>query len=263
MFDGILIASLSILKHTKSPIHCFIMTMDLTDQNPDYSPISDKQIEYFDQLYKSVNTESLVTKLDATTKFLEQFNSSPNKENFYTPFAFLRLFADQFNLPEKVLYLDTDVVANDDISKLFNIDISNYELAWVKDYYGRVFINPKYCNSGVMLWNMTVLNQTKLLNRALKLCSTKKMFLADQTAINKLVKNALVLPRKFNEQKKIKADTVIRHFSMTIKFFPLITRQNIKPWNVSKVHSVLKIHQFDDILANYLARKEDIKKGEK
>lgn len=259
MFDGILIASLSILKHTKVPITCYILTMDLSHENPDYSPVNNQQVGYLDNLYKQTNPESKVIKLDATNLFMEQFNNSPNKENFYTPFAFLRLFADQFDeLPNKILYLDTDIVANDDISKLYNMDIQNYELAWVKDHYGKKFLGFNYCNSGVMLWNMTMLKKTHLLNNSLKLCQTKKMFLADQTALNKLATKKLIIKKKFNEQKKLRKDTVIRHFSMTLKFFPYFKKQNIKPWQVDKVHSVLKTFEFDDILNDYLQRKQTI-----
>lgn len=257
MFDGILIASLSILKYSKSPFRCYVMTMDLQSQNKDYLPIDDKHIDYLDKLFKEYNKQSRVVKIDATSKFLEQFDNSPNKENFYTPFAFLRLFADQFYLPDKLLYLDTDIMACGDISALYDIDIKDFELAWVKDHYGKMFLGHRYCNSGVMLWNMAKLKETKLLNRALELCSKKKMFLADQTSINKLIGKGMILPRKFNEQKKTKVDTIIRHFSMTLKFFPLFKKQNIKPWNVEGVKNVLKEDGFDDILNDYISRKEN------
>lgn len=263
MFDGILISSLSILKQTKRKICCYILTMDLSPQNKEYAPINEKHIKYLKKLYKDYNPENEVIKLDATKLFLEQFNSSPNKENFYTPFAFLRLFADQFDLPDKLLYLDTDTMANDDISLLYDIGIENFELGWVKDNYGKKFLSPNYCNSGVMLLNMKKLRETKLLSRALNLCSKKKLFLADQTSINRLIKDSLILPRKFNEQKCLRPDTVIRHFSMTLKFFPYFKKQNIKPWDVENVHKVLKTYQFDDILNDYLSRKQNFNFWEK
>ena len=69
---------------------------------------------------------------------------------------------------------------------------------------------------------------------------------------NKYARKKKFLPFKFNEQKKLKDDTIIRHFSMTIKFFPKFRTQNIKPWNIDKVHSVLGITEFDDILDEYI-----------
>lgn len=260
MFDGILIASLSILKHTEKPITCYVLTMNLTMQNDEYAPIDDVRVAYLNDLYKSVNSSSKVIKLDATDIFLKSLNDSPNKENFYTPFAFLRLFIDKFKeVTGKILYLDTDVILNDDVSLLYDVDVNDYEVAWVKDYYGKRFLSKNYCNSGVMLINVDKIRKTKLFEKSLLLCSNKKMFLADQTAINKTVSHGLILPDKFNEQKKLKNDTVIRHFSMTLKFFPRFKKQNVKPWNVEEVHSVLKTFEFDDILNDYLNRKQNFK----
>ena len=54
-----------------------------------------------------------------------------------------------------------------------------------------------------------------------------------------------------NEQHKEKDDTVIRHFSKTLKFFPYFSTLNIKPWMVEEVRNVLHINCFDDILNEY------------
>ena len=61
----------------------------------------------------------------------------------------------------------------------------------------------------------------------------------------------MILPSKFNEQKNLSDDTIIRHFSMTLKFFPKFKKQNIKPWHIDNVHNILNIHEFDDIFDNY------------
>ena len=255
VFDGMLIASLSILKNCKDPITLYVLTMDLREQNPEYRPVEDKHIELLRDLYKKTNHESDVIKIDATEVYKEEFRNTPNNVEHYTPYTFLRLFADQLEqIPDKILYIDTDVVAKGNIKELYDIDIENYEIAGVRDYYGKIFFalrSPRYVNAGVLLFNMKKLRETKMLNRAMKLCANKKIFLLDQTAINKLTKNKKIIKRKFNEQKKNKKDTVIRHFSMTLKFFPKFKKQNIKPWNVDKLHNVLKCYEFDDILAEW------------
>ena len=38
---------------------------------------------------------------------------------------------------------------------------------------------------------------------------------------------------------------------MSLKFFPRFKKQNIKPWHIDKVHSVLGITEFDDIFEEY------------
>ena len=252
VYDGILIASLSITKHCKDPITVYVLTMDLSDRNAEYQEISDSNISSLDKIYKSANTSSKVIKVDVRELYLSKLADSPNSESFYTPYALLRLLAEEINIiPNKVLYLDADIVANGDISELYNINIDKYEIAGVRDYYGKVFFYPNYLNSGVLLMNMDKIRETKLLSKALGLCQSKKVFLPDQTAINRYARKKLILPSKFNEQKKLSKNTIIRHFSMTIKFFPKFKTQNIKPWHIDNVHNVLKITEFDDVLKEY------------
>ncbi len=56
-----------------------------------------------------------------------------NENAYCTPYTLLRLFADLIEeLPNKILYLDIDMMAAQDISELYNTDITNYEYAAVK-----------------------------------------------------------------------------------------------------------------------------------
>lgn len=253
VYDGLLIASLSIVKHCKEPITVFVLTMDLTEKDDSYLAINNEQIETLNKIYRSVNSDSSVLAIDVRDLYLSQLYNSPNEMTSYTPYALLRLLAEYIgDIPDKVLYLDADIVASGDISTLYNINVDKYEIAGVRDYYGRFFFYPNYLNSGVLLMNMKKIRQTKMLSNALNMCKSKKVFLPDQTAINKYARKKKFLPPKFNEQKKLKDDTIIRHFSMTIKFFPKFRTQNIKPWNIDKVHSVLGITEFDDILDEYI-----------
>ena len=252
VFDGMILSALSITKHCKDPIKLYVLTMDLTELKDVYKPISDENIQIIKKIYKQANSQSDVIKIDLTDMYKKEFANSPSNNNFYTPYTFLRLFADQLDiLPDKIIYLDTDVMAYGNIKELFDIDIQEYEIGAVKDYYGKVFINPRYCNAGVLLLNMKMLKQTKMLNRAMRMCATKKLFLNDQTAIHKCTKLKKILPSKFNEQHKLKKDTIIRHFSMTLKFIPKFKKQNIKPWNVTGLHNTLKCHEFDDVIQKW------------
>ena len=261
VYDGLLIASLSIVKYCTEPITVYILTMDLTDKNPEFKAIDSEQISMLNKIYKSVNSSSNVIMVDVRDLYLRTLANSPNEETFYTPYALLRLLAEDISIiPDKVLYLDADIVANGDIASLYNIDIDKYEIAGVRDFYGRFFFYPNYLNSGVLLMNMKKIRQTKLLSKALNMCQKRKVFLPDQTAINKFARKKKFLPSKYNEQNKLSSDTIIRHFSMTIKFFPKFRTQNIKPWHVDKVHDVLKITEFDDVLNEYqkIVSKENV-----
>ena len=162
-------------------------------------------------------------------------------------------------MPDKLIYLDTDILVPGDISRLFNIDISNYELAAVRDHNGQWFIGANYFNSGVLLMNMKKIKETKLLEKVKDMCLTKKMAFPDQTALNKLATSVLYLPRKFNEQNKIKKDTIIQHFCKRIKWLPIFKTQNIKPWQIKEVQNIYKIHNYDELYKEYIELKRSLK----
>ena len=258
VFNGMLLTTLSIIKHTSRRINLFIGTMDLSDLNPRFTPIREENAAVIDALLKEKNPESSAKIIDFEDNFRRELINSKNIKTGYTPYAMIRLFADECELlPDKLIYLDTDVLLSGDIGEFYDIDVENYDLAGVRDHYGRFFIYPNYLNSGVMLWNLKAIREKGIFRRATKLCNDKRMLLMDQSAINKYAKKKLILPPRFNEQHKNRKDTLIRHFSMRIKWFPIFKTEKIKPWNFDLIHEKLKLHEYDDIFERF----ENIKKG--
>ena len=259
VFDGIVISTLSIVRYCKNPLHIFLLTMDLTDQNSAFLPITEAQRDYLEQICRAVNPKSHVELVDVGHYYRQTMLGSPNAETGYTPYCFLRLYADRLpQLPDKVIYLDTDTVLCDDICRLYAEDVEKFELAGVRDRYGCHFFGINYINSGVLLLNLARIRQTGLFQNAIVACAQKKIFLPDQTAINRMAKQKRILPRCYNEQKNERSNTVIRHFSMTIRWFPRFRTQNVKPWQVEKMHEVLQNHSHDALLADYQRRKTEI-----
>lgn len=253
IFDGLIIATLSIIKHTKEPLHIFILTADLHELNKDFLPIDEEERLKLESILKSANEKNKVTLVDVTKNYKDEMLVGANMDTDYTPYIFLRLFADEVKeLPDKVLYLDADIVVYDNLKNLYDTDISKYDFAASKDYLGKWFIDYRYLNSGVLLMNLKKMRDEGLLAKCREMCVKQKMLLPDQTALNLICKQKLYLPRKYNEQKERKEDTVIRHFSMTIKFFPKFKKVNIKPWHIDKIHDVYKINDFDDVIEKYL-----------
>ena len=260
VFDGILLCLLSMCKHTDEPLNIFILTADLQKINPEYKPINKQHISILNSVVKEKNIINNVSLIYADGEFEDWITNNKNQFSKYTPFAFLRLFADKANIPNKIVYLDTDIMINGDISKLFNVDISNYELGVVLDRYGRFFIKHNYFNSGVLLMNMQKIKETNLLVNVRNLCKNKKMIFPDQNALNKLCKKKLYLPRKFNEQGKLKKDTIIQHFSKRFSLIPFFHTINIKPWQIDLVHTKYKNFAYDDVYEEYLSIKNNLKK---
>lgn len=257
VFDGLLISILSIIEKTSVSLNVFVLTLDLVELHPDYRSISDEDILIIQRELKKVNADSKIVRVDVTKEFKQFLSKSKNLVNRYTPYTLLRLLIDELSIiPDKVLYLDTDTVANDTIEHLYSTNIENYELAAVRDRYGRFFFSPNYCNAGVLLLNVKEIRKTQMFKKVIHFLETKEVFLSDQTGINKMARKKKILPRRYNEQKKVLKDTVIRHFSMQFRLFPKFHFVNIKPWHIDKVHDVYRCHEFDSILEKYMHIKQ-------
>lgn len=259
VFDGVLTTMLSIFKRTttKEPFKFYIYTMDITRIKPEYTAIDDKMIEFLNNVAKSYNPENDVEKIDCGEYYKAEFENSPNESCYCSPYTLLRLFADLIpNVPDKLLYLDIDLLFNRDITELYNQDIDDYEYAAATDHYGKFAINPKYINAGVLLLNMKKIKETGLFEKARQLIREKKWLFADQDAVWHATTKYKTLPQRFNDQKYCHKNTVIRHFSKRLFWKPYPHTANIKQWNVSKVHKVFKYYQFDDILYEYIYLKK-------
>lgn len=263
VFDGILTCALSLFKRTKTeePFTFFIFTMDLSEIREDYKPLSGRQIDFFDSVIKEYNPENRVEKIDVTKLYNDEFRGCPNEGCYCSPYTLLRLFADLVpGMPEKFLYLDADVLANRDIRLLWDIDVSGVEYAAARDHYGKFLINPNYINAGVLLFNMELCRQTGIFKKARELIQTKKLVFADQSALIRSTTKRKLLSQRFNDQKFLYKKTVIRHFSQRLFYLPYPHIDNVKQWQVSRVHRVFRYFQFDDILLEYIYLIEKFKR---
>ena len=264
VFDGLMISSLSAAKHAREPLTLWLLTMDYTEARDVYTPITERQCAFLERVLQEKNPDSRVVRCDLGDLYRLFLKNNPNEETSYTPYCMLRLLADRLpGLPDKVLYVDTDTVFARDPALLYHMDISKYEAAVVRDRYGRRVFGRNYFNSGVMLMNVYALRRSGALKRAVFLCSKRKIFLPDQSALYMTIRKKKMLPSRFNEQKKLRRRTVIRHFSMTINWrLPRFYTRNIKPWQVDELHGVLRCHEFDDILAEWKLRKAEYESAE-
>ena len=259
-FDGILTASLSALERNEknNPFTFYIFTMDVSHLKENYVPVDDGQIELLSRVVKEYNEENRVIKIDVTELYMRESSSCPNESAYCSPYTLIRLFADKVeDIPDKLLYLDVDIMFNRDVSLLYDIDIENCEYAAARDHYGKFLIQPNYINAGVLLLNVRMARQTGLFEKARELIKTKKLTFADQSAIIRSTTKKKMLAQKFNDQKFLHKSTVVRHFSKRLFWLPKPHTDNIKPWHIDKVHKVFKYHQFDDIFDKYTTLKKE------
>ena len=252
----------------------------MTVHYPGVKPFKPQTTAFLNSLVKKYNPRSSVQLIDATAAF-KSHPPDKNMGTYFTPCAMLRLYINlvpEFANIDKLLYLDYDIVCRGDIRPLYHLDISSREAAGVLDIYGRrwykyhgllkqpkdakdwldpqdrsrSFLKQDYMNSGVMLFNLAKCRQTKMLDKARALCASKKMLLPDQGALNRAITHRLLLPRKFNEQEeRPRPDTILHHFSNNFKFWPYFRVQKVKPFETAKIHKILHIHEYDDILKEY------------
>lgn len=265
VFDGVLTCVLSICRRTQTrePFCIYLYTMDATRVRADYLPISQHQADFLQQVAQEYNPESRVVRIDVTEIYEREFASCPNELAYCSPYTLIRLFADLVEgMPEKLLYLDVDILFNRDIMLLYQTDLTGYEYAAARDHYGKYLIQPNYINAGVLLLNMAEIRKTGLLAKARQLIQTKKLVFADQSAIIRSTTRKKMLPQRFNDQKFLHSHTVIRHFSKRLFWLPYPHTANIKQWRVSQVHQVFRYYAFDDILYEYIYLKKCFEKSE-
>lgn len=254
VFDGILCCALSVFMRSElhEGVRFHLLTMDVSHLRDDYLPITDEQVAFLDKVVKGYGKDNSVEKYDLTDMYMEEFNGCPNEGAYCSPYTLIRLFADRLPLPDKILYLDADIMFNRDIRLLYDIDVSEVEYAAANDHYGKYLLRYDYINAGVLLMNLSMMRKTGILTRARALLRQKKLTFADQSALIRSTTKKKLLPQRFNDQKFLHAHTVVRHFSKRLFYLPYPHTDNIKQWDVSRVHRVFHYYAFDDILYEYI-----------
>lgn len=260
VFDGVLTAGLSIVRRLEKPraLTVHIFTMELTRVSPDYLPMTQQHREIIQAALRRHNPETEVRLYDVTDLYERHLGQNANEGCYCSPYTLLRLLADLLPMPDKLLYLDADVMVCRDIGLLYDRDVTGMEYAAARDHYGKFLIHPNYINAGVLLLNMKLCRRTGIFENARALLRQKKLMFADQSALARSTTCRKVLPQRFNDQKFLYRNTVIRHFSKRLYYTPYPHTENIKQWQVEKVHEKFGYTCFDDILEEYLAIKERI-----
>ena len=259
VFDGMLTLLISLLKRGRCEegINLTVFTMDLTDINEKYLPLTTGHAELLTKVMREYGVSGEVFLKDVTALYNEHFRGCPNEGAYCSPYTLIRLLADLVpDMPDKLLYLDCDLLFNRDAQLLYSKDVSEVDYAAARDRYGKLLVSPNYINAGVLLLNLARIKKDGLFARARAILRERRLTFADQSALIRARGERIILPQKFNQQKRLTADTVVFHFSKRLIWLPFPHTVNIKQWHISRVHKVLKCYGFDDILFEYLYYKE-------
>lgn len=251
--DGLALSALSLAKHATERLDFYILTASVDIGAKKHRAIDSA---FCERLRSALceSAECTVSLFDLSERFGE-YSPTANMDTRFTPLCMLRLYADTVpTLPDRLLYLDCDVLCRGDFSELYRTPMDKADIAGVPDRYGKYFfgniLRHDYFNSGVLLLNMTRIRENGLFEACRAMCREKKMFMPDQSALNKLAVKKRV-GRRFNEQGRIRRRTVFKHFTTYFKLFPYVRPVTVKPWQVDAMHGTLGIFEFDDILEKY------------
>lgn len=161
-------------------------------------------------------------------------------EEIYFRFFIPSLFPEY----DKIIYIDSDTVLNDDIANLYNQDISNYILGavtdetvlnldlfvtYVENYLG--VPSCKYFNSGVLLINAKMFRQEKILEKFIKALEIVTFRVApDQDYLNVLCKGKVKYLDLGWDKMPINAENFDEKNLKLIHY-----NLNLKPWKYDNI----------------------------
>ena len=157
----------------------------------------------------------------------------------------------------KVLYLDSDIIAIQDVAELYKIDVTDYYLAAVEDKLSfvmkpRINMPPEgdYFNGGVQLINLDKFREDNLEQIIMQKLRESDSY-TDQDVINDVCRDKILsLPLKFNL-----ATTMHGYHSRREEFLetlknPVLAHFTIKPWEESNDPFTKEWFDYKNIIEN-------------
>ena len=151
--------------------------------------------------------------------------------------TFYRYFIPQKIQAAKVLYLDSDLIVNGDLSAFYQTDLGTNFVAAVKDNFTEFHRGVMNFNAGVLLINNDLWRQENIFQAAFQLHATQpeKLIDADQSVLNILFEGRWKI-MSYNENYQVGWEYMARRkgFLSTLpKTPPLIVHYNtaLKPWH--------------------------------
>ena len=162
-------------------------------------------VKYLDKIQSKFNIEiEIINTNNILNNYLHEL--SPNRDTEYSNLCFTRLILADYINEDKIIYLDTDTIVRRDISRLWDIDITDYYVAGVKDYgvYDNDYIytlnlTGKYINSGVVLFNLKKIREDNIIPKWFEIANSRKLLYPDQDTLNIVCTDKeLYIPSMYN-----------------------------------------------------------------
>jgi lipopolysaccharide biosynthesis glycosyltransferase len=168
---------------------------------------------------------------------------------YHTSAIFARLLMPEILTDiDKVLYLDCDIIVQDDITRLWDMDISGHVLGAVQDDTIHERDGHVYFNSGVLLMNMKKWREENVSEKAVEFVTKNITNFTDQDALNHIMRgNFLRISKKWNKYSTTETESLkIIHFlggekpwwfnskmPVAPKYFEVLDETPFKGWRPS------------------------------
>lgn len=246
------------LKYTRVTITSILLNAKDSDNYTFYilcDNFSPKTINFLERLYAVGNCELKFIKID-NSLFDGAIHDWLGVSSSY------RLILSSL-LPhlDKILYLDSDIIVNKNIAKLYNTDISDYYIAAVEDknsnmMKSRVGLTESqtFINAGMQLFNLKKFRKENLEDIIFQKLR-ESTFYTDQDVINDVCRDKILqLPLRFNLMISDGYPTRRDEYEQAIKQTPVIIHYTKKPWNEPNI----PLRQYWDKYNNFLIQNIDI-----
>lgn len=159
---AVMLNSLLENKVSKNPINIYVIASELSPKN---KFLLAKTVGKFNLKIKFIPIDPTIYKDFKTVYYL-------TKETYYR-ISIPDLLNEKI---QKVIYLDCDIIVKTDITRLWNINIDNYFLGAVEDFWVKYSRNShllipresKYFNAGVLLINLKKWREKQIKNRVIE-----------------------------------------------------------------------------------------------
>jgi len=192
---AVMLNSLLENKISENPLKIYIITSSLSSKN---KSILTKTVGKFNLKIKFITIDPAIYEDFKTVYYL-------TKETYYR-ISLPDLLTEKV---QKAIYLDGDIIVKTDITELWNINIDNYYLAavedfWVKDSRNSHLSIPKgskYFNAGVLLINLKKWREKQIKNKVIQFIKTNssRIKFCSQDPLNAIIHDKwLQLDPKWN-----------------------------------------------------------------
>lgn len=240
---GVVLTSI-LLNNKKETFKFYVLSSDISEENKNILNTLKKKYKNFEIFYIYIDKNRF-----------KNFKINIDYISIETYYRYI--LADVIPKEDKVLYLDVDLIVNNDLKDLWNININDYYCAAVKDLnfdtekYKKCIgmsDNEEYINAGVILFNLRKLREDNIAEKYFKNNEIykDKIKYQDQDVINITLSNKIKIIDSIynftrNDKTKNRNDAVIIHFVGAKK-----------PWKSLSFNKLKQLYYYYYIRSPYL-----------